>query len=274
MRSLGKQAAGARLERIAAPRSGRVGLPRTCIPSCRACATRTRRCRRSRVPLRRRAARATAPAARHRSARGVGPAVREWITCDLARALDGALEIEGLRVLTDPVWGGAARRCGLPGRGASSRCRCRWRAATARCGARLARSLRPPRLSDHPSAAPQRRALRDLARCGRAPRGVGHAAAAHHRARLVGVVQAATCGAHHHRGALAAFLGTHTREPQQRRSGPHSIIRSPRHAVFFSGDTGLTTEYEDPRAVRSVRPGDARSGRVSSILGRYAPWAG
>jgi hypothetical protein len=35
------------------------------------------------------------------------------------------IEIDGLRVLTDPVWGTAPRPRGWPGRGASSRCRCR-----------------------------------------------------------------------------------------------------------------------------------------------------
>ena len=59
------------------------------------------------------------------------------------------------------------------------------------------------------------------------------------------------------------------------------VIRSPRHSVFFSGDTGLTTEY---RAIRErlgpVRPGDARGRRpfirrgATSTSGRENALAG
>ena len=53
------------------------------------------------------------------------------------------------------------------------------------------------------------------------------------------------------------------------------VIRSQRHAVFFSGDTGLTTEYaDDPRAARAVRSGDAGGRRVPPRLGRHPPRAG
>ena len=46
--------------------------------------------------------------------------------------------------------------------------------------------------------------------------------------------------------------------------------RRQRHALFFSGDTGLTTEYGEIRAAaRAVRPGDARGRRVSPGVGRY-----
>ena len=41
------------------------------------------------------------------------------------------------------------------------------------------------------------------------------------------------------------------------------VVRGPRHAVFFSGDTGLTPEYAEIRdAPRAVRSGDARGRRV------------
>ncbi len=49
-------------------------------------------------------------------------------------------------------------------------------------------------------------------------------------------------------------------------------IRSPNHAIFFSGDTGLTSEYAtDRRAARAVRRRDDRDRRVASRLGRHPP---
>ena len=47
---------------------------------------------------------------------------------------------------------------------------------------------------------------------------------------------------HDHRRAVAAFQRPHAQKPQR-----HAVVidgvRGPRHAVFFSGDTGLSGEY-------------------------------
>ena len=50
------------------------------------------------------------------------------------------------------------------------------------------------------------------------------------------------------------------------------VIRSQRHAVFFSGDTGTDDRIpDDPRTARAVRPRDAGGGRVPSCVGRHPP---
>ena len=50
------------------------------------------------------------------------------------------------------------------------------------------------------------------------------------------------------------------------------VIRSRRHAVFFSGDTGLTSEYAVIRErLGPVRLGHAGGGRVPSGVGRHPP---
>ena len=56
------------------------------------------------------------------------------------------------------------------------------------------------------------------------------------------------------------------------------LVRASRpntHRVFFSGDTGLTTEYSEIRATaRALRPRHARGRRVASRLGRHPPRSG
>ena len=52
------------------------------------------------------------------------------------------------------------------------------------------------------------------------------------------------------------------------------VVRSPRHAVFFSGDTGLTTEYATIR--ERLGPFDLvmlEVGASSSVVGRHSPRA-
>ena len=131
------------------------------------------------------------------------------------------IEIDGYRVLTDPVWGpraspsrlvGPKRFQPVPG-GAS-------RAAADRPRDRVARPLRPSRLSDDPRAREARRAVRDLARRRRASRGLGRAAGAHRRARLVGVVHAARMASLRvTAGAVAAFLRPRAARPQRHACG-------------------------------------------------------
>ena len=61
-------------------------------------------------------------------------------------------------------------------------------------------------------------------------------------ARRVGVAYVARHRALGHGRAFAAFLGPQAERPQ-RHAWSSLVIRSPRHSVFFSGDTGLTNEY-------------------------------
>ncbi|WP_420821446.1 MBL fold metallo-hydrolase [Rhodoferax sediminis] len=53
------------------------------------------------------------------------------------------------------------------------------------------------------------------------------------------------------------------------------VIRSPRHSVFFSGDTGLTSEYATIRErLGPLRSGDAGGGRFpAGALGHVQPGA-
>ena len=119
---------------------------------------------------------------------GVGQAARERAARHLARPFHGAdrdrrpSRAHRSGVGTARVAVAARRSQALPARARSPA-----RDAAARPRDRLARPLRPPRLPDHPRARQARRAVRDLARRRRAPRSVGRAAGAHHRARLVGV---------------------------------------------------------------------------------------
>ena len=158
------------------------------------------------------------------------------------------LEVDGLRVLTDPVWGERASPVSFAGPK-------RFHPAPVPIAAL------PPLDAvivshdhydhlDHPTilaAGRARRPLLHLAGRGRAPAGLGHPRRAHRRARLVGEREAA-------RGDL-----TLTAAPSQHFSGrglggrnstlwSSFVIQGPRHRVFFSGDTGLTSEYQDIRA--------------------------
>ena len=177
MKSLGKKPEGARLERMRglAPLGGRPvsqPAPDHSGPEGPECVDAEHR----RVSLRRRAARAERAAAGARSARDLVESARQRAARHLARSFHGALEIDGLRVLTDPVWGpraspsrfaGPKRFQPVPVRAA--------RDAAARSRGRVARSLRPSRLPDDPRTREARRAVRDIARRRRAPGSLGRA---------------------------------------------------------------------------------------------------
>ena len=126
------------------------------------------------------------------------------------------LEIDGWRVLTDPVWGPRAspsRFVGpktIPARAGGGE-----RTAAARCGAALARSLRSSRLHHHAHVAACERAHRHFAGRGHAPGVLRHRAGAHRRARLVGNASRARHGSHAHRHALTTFLRSRTQGRQQ-----------------------------------------------------------
>src|SRR2546427_430036 len=121
------------------------------------------------------------------------------------------IEIDGLRVLTDPVWGR------------------------------------------------------------RASRGLGRAARAHRRARMVGIAPVAEHRAHGDRRALAAFFRTRAARPQR------DLVVLARHP-FATARSILQRRYgphdgipDDSRTARSVRPRHARGGRIPSCLGRHPP---
>ena len=82
--------------------------------------------------------------------------------------------------------------------------------------------------------------VRDLARGRRAPGGLGRAARPHHGAGLVGVI---ACRERRSRSPPRprSILRARTQRAAIRPCGPQLVLRSERHAVFFSGDTGLTT---------------------------------
>ncbi len=154
MKSLGKRAAGLRLERMRAsrrlerrripqPPSGAAGTARPTAPVPVA----------ARLPLRRRTARALETAAGDESARRVAPAGRQRPARHMARSLDGAdrdrwsARADRSGVGTARLALAAGRSEALPaGAGAAAH------AAAARPGAGLARPLRPPRLPDDPRA--------------------------------------------------------------------------------------------------------------------------
>ena len=141
-----------------------------------------------RIPLRRRAARAAAAAAVDESARGLDEAPASGLRATWLGHSTVLLEIDGVRVLTDPVWGTRASPLRLAGPK-------RFQPVPvplARCR-RSTWSIVSHDHYDHldyptiRALAETRRAVRDLARRRRAPRALGRAARAHHRARLVGV---------------------------------------------------------------------------------------
>ena len=228
-----------------------------------------------RVPVRRPAACAGRSPALARPARGLEPPARHRPARHLAGSLDGADRDRRTAGADRSGLGrpcltlSAGRAAALPtGAGAAAR------AAADRPGADLARPLRSPRLPDHPPARPRRRALRDLARRGRAPAGMGHPGRAHHRTRLVGDLHAARARPEHHGCALAAFFGARAEGPQ-------------RHAVVVDGDPlepalGVLQRRHRPHdrlhahrpAPGALRPGDARGRRLSSVLGRHPPGTG
>ncbi len=159
------------------------------------------------------------------------------------------IEIDGWRVLTDPVWGpraspsrflGPKRFQPGPDRAA--------RASAARCGRPLTRSLRSSRLHDHATDAQIHRAHRHVAGCRRAPGVVRHRAAAHRRARLVGIASGARHRPHAHGRAIATFLRP---RPQGRQQDLVVVVRHPvaRAIAYFS----VATPARPPNTARSAR---------------------
>ena len=127
-----------------------------------------------RVPLRRQAPRADRPAAVDEPARGVARSPETGLRATWLGHSTVLVEIDGLRVLTDPVWGERARRRASPGPSASSRCRCR-SSELPPLDAVLVSHDHYDHL-DYPTIrelAKRRRAVRHLARRRRAPRGAG-----------------------------------------------------------------------------------------------------
>ena len=228
---------------------GFVAVGRRGVSQCSSGAARPARLERTapdrrRVLVRRRAPRAARPAALAEPARRMAPGAGQRPARHLARPLDGA-DRDRWPARADRPGVGPARVAVTPGRAKalSAGADRIARAAADRPRARLARSLRPSRLSDDPRARPPRCALCHLARRRRAPRSLGRGAGAHHRARLVGVAHAARRRAHGDRRAVAAFLRPRPEGPQrhavvvacdphaaprgllQRRHRPHDRIR-------------------------------------------------
>ena len=158
------------------------------------------------------------------------------------------LEIDGLRVLTDPVWGARAS----PSRLAGPK---RFQPVPVPL-----RALPPLDLvlvsHDHYDHLdyPTIRELRKLDVPFVTSLGVG----AHLEAwgvppaRIVELdwwesYSLPSCRAHDHRGALAALLRPHARRAATPRCGRRSSFARSGTRVFFSGDTGLTTEYQTIR---------------------------
>jgi hypothetical protein len=184
------------------------------------------------------------------------------------------IEIDGLRVLTDPVWGPRAS----PSRLAGPK---RFQPVPVPL-----RAMPPMDLVivshdhydhlDYPT-------IRELAKrdvpfvtslgVGRAPRSLGRAARAHRRTRMVGVAPSAEYRIDRDRGAVAAFLGARTQRSQRdvvvlvrRALGTARGLLQRRHRTH----DGISN---DPRTARPVRSRDARGWRLPSGLGRYPSWA-
>ncbi|MFT3954180.1 MAG: MBL fold metallo-hydrolase [Piscinibacter sp.] len=101
------------------------------------------------------------------------------------------IEIDGYRVLTDPVWGARASPSRLVGPKRFQPVPIPLRALPALdLVVDLPRPLRPPRPRHRARAGEDRRALRHLAGRRRAPGGLRRAGRAHHRTRLVGIAHA------------------------------------------------------------------------------------
>ena len=239
MSPFGRPPAGARLERMKASPLFAEGVfrnPSGAAPGLkRGSAVSTMR----RVPVRRAASDAASRRCRPRArstrwTRPVGSGLRAtWLGHSTV-----LLEIDGLRVLTDPVWGDRASPFGFAGPK-------RFQpvpvpideAPAARRGARLARPLRPPRPRRRSRAlAPAGRAVRDVARRRRAPRGLGRARRAASPSSTGGRASSRR-RPDHHRGALAALLRPRLRD-RNATLWSSFAVRGPRRAFFFSGDTG------------------------------------
>ena len=178
------------------------------------------------------------------------------------------IEIDGYRVLTDPVWGPRASPSRLIGPKRFQPVPVALRALPPIDLVTVSpRPLRSSRLSDDSRAGEARRAIRHFARCRRASGSMGRTGATHRRARLVGDSQAQGCGLVGYRRAVAAFFRPRPARPQ-------------RHALVIDGDSILSPRRifqrryrlddrvrNDPRAGGSVRSHHARSRRLPSGMG-------
>ena len=156
------------------------------------------------------------------------------------------IEIDGVRVLTDPVWGPRASPSTLAGPK-------RFQPVPV-----TLRALPPIELVivshdhydhlDYPTIRElAKRTCRSSRRWASAPTSKpGASARAHRRARLVGVARARGNRAQHHRRALAALLGPRPGGPQ-----PHAVVVAgdsfgATHGIL-QRRTGLTPSTRDPR---------------------------
>jgi L-ascorbate metabolism protein UlaG (beta-lactamase superfamily) len=153
------------------------------------------------------------------------------------------IEIDGVRLLTDPVWGERASPFRLIGPRRFQPFPCACGPAGGRRGADLPRSLRPPGLPHHPHAGPAQRV----------PMVTSLGVGAHLEAWGVApgrITELDWWESHRLPGTEVVVTAAPSQHFSGRGFGDRNAtlwssfaIRSPRHAVFFSGDTGLTPEY-------------------------------
>ena len=180
------------------------------------------------------------------------------------------IEIDGVRLLTDPVWGDRASPFQLfgPKRFQPAPVRLRDMPRAGR-SADLARPLRPSRLPDRSHArAAQCRADGHVAGRRRASRGVGRGRRAHHGARLVGVASVAGNGGGRHRGAVAALLRDAGSAIATRRSGRRS--RSARRGTPSSSAATPASRPSTPRSATASAPSTSRCSRSARGILRGA----
>ena len=151
------------------------------------------------------------------------------------------LEIDGARVLVDPILSDYASPIARFGPGASIPRRSRSPTCRDRCGADLARPLRPPGHGDGASTGATGRALLRAARHRRASRALGRAGGADHRARLVAVGDdraacTITCTPSRH------YSGRGLRDGNATLWSSWAIAGAARR-VFYSGDTGFGRHF-------------------------------
>src|SRR5262245_50973687 len=212
-----------------------------------------------RYSLRARARHAAATPALPESARELAPQARHRPARHMARSLDDTdryrwstrADRPGVGITRFAVV--ARRPEALP---ASARRAARHAAGGPRD--RLARPLRPSRLSDDPRAGEERSALRDLARRRSSPRELGHLVPAHHGARLVGSVRPGDSRRARDGGAFTALLGPHVQDPQ--RDAVVLVRRAFRFALRFLQRRHRSHDRVPGHspATWAVRPRDAR----------------
>ena len=247
----------------------------TCTRSCRACATPAHRCRRSAS-----SSAAASDACRAAPLPSMNP-LEAWVKppdSGLRATWLGhstvLIEIDGLRVLTDPVWGPRASPS-------------RWLGPKRFQPVPVALRELPPidvvlvshdhyDHLDYPT-------IRELAKrdvpfvtslgVGAHLEAWGVPPRAHRRARLVGVAHAAERRTHGDRRAVATLLRARPARIATRRCGPRWSSARQACGVLQRRHRAHDRVSDDPRAARAVRPGDAGGGRVPSRVGRHPPRA-